>query len=121
MKPEDKSSFNQPIRICAVAVNDQNEFVFEVENSNGLLDTSAMEFIYRMGAGIYWDEKSSGFYSTKIKSDKDVVDWSKHFVKTLSNFGLKLELCNDLRWERISKCEQGRILVAFSEFDLLSR
>ena len=112
-KVPDKSPFNQPIRVCCVKVNDNNEFVFVIKASKDTLDTSDLEFIYREAAGIYWNDEASEFHSTPIKHDWDVVDWAKHFVGMLTSFGLTLEFSQNLKWEKISTEEQARILAIF--------
>ena len=113
----DTSPFKQPIRVCGVRVSDMNEFVFVIETPVDTLDATDLEFIYREAGGIYWHEETPGFHSTPIKHDWDVVDWSRHFVKTLTNFGLTLEFNETLKWEKISTEERENILAIFETLD----
>jgi len=91
--------------INKVALNSNNELLLILVGEG----VASYQYVYREGAGVYWDNNQKGFKSTPL-NEWTISDWFFHIkeiVKTGLNVDLKLN--DTVTWENIPDSERDRI------------
>lgn len=91
--------------INKIVLNEENELLLILANGG----EASYQYVYREGAGVYWDNNLKGFKSTPL-NEWTITDWFYHIRETVkAGLDVDLKLDNSPTWQNIPESEQARI------------
>lgn len=92
--------------IANVAISDTGELLLVLEGGGD----PSYQFVYRAGAGVYWEPSIGSFKSTQRK-DWPYSEWFERMLRAVrSELGLKLVLGENTTWTNVPPDVQTELL-----------
>ena len=101
-------SWDKTEYINRIEILDSGELFLGIESQG----KGRYQYVYREGAGVYWEPTLKGFKSTELK-DWTPSQWFFHMVDIVRiGVGVSLVLRESIQWKGISDLDKAAILAA---------